>query len=157
MNAGLLVLTFLVAGSSASAGFTPQQLLKLMQNPPSIKPTQNGNANVNIGVSAQYWHWGDPLKHGVELTRLNGKLATCAQQSDLRRCQSAPQRQLLAIIADSIADAPVGLYLIESGVFTGNYMVEQRFDDGSRNMSIITKAYAITAARGSHLQQDEEG
>ena len=55
MNAGLLVLSFLVAGSSASAGFTPQQLLKLMQNPPSIKPTQNGNANVNSGVSAQYW------------------------------------------------------------------------------------------------------
>lgn len=160
MKAGLLIITFLVAGSSASAAFTPQQLLKLTQNPTSIKPTQSGNANVNSGVSAKYWQWGDPLKQGVELTRLNGNPAIwqlVLSTQVYTAAKIAPQRQLLATITDPIAPAPVDLYLIKGGVFTGNYMVEQRFDDGSRNLSIITRNYAITAARGSELQQGEEG
>jgi len=159
MKAGLLITTFIIAGNSASAIFTPQQLLQLTQNPTSIKPTQSGNANVNSGVSAKYWQWGDPLKQGVELNRLNGKpalwqLVLSSQVYAVARL--APQRQLLATITDPIAATPIDLYLIEGGVFTGDYLVEQRFDDGSRNLNIITKAYAITAVRGSELQQGEE-
>ena len=159
MKLKYLAVTLAALGGSAIAAFSPQQLLQLTRKPMSIKPVDTGSGNVNSGVVAVYWEWGDPLKQGAKLTRLNGNLA--AWQFDLSTrayalAKLAPQRQLLATITDPIGNIPADLYLIKSGVFKGQYAIQQRFSDGGRSLSIVSKAYATSAAQGSELQQGGE-
>lgn len=143
----------------AAAEFTPQQLLELTQKPTDFKPTDSGVGNVNSGVSAMYWKWGDPLEKGVKLTRLNDVVADWQLDLSSRAytvAQIASQSQLLATITDPVVSGPIDLYLIKDGVFKDQYLVQQRFNDGGLGLAVVTKAYATTAAQASELQQEGE-
>ncbi len=154
-SAVISVLAIALMGT-ASAAFTPQQLLQLIQKPTSIKATDAGLNHLDGGISAMYWAWGDPLQRGVKLTRLNNNPAAWLLELSSQAyliSKIAPQRQLLATINHPAGARAFDLYLIKSGVFRGQYLQQQRFSDGRLNLAVVTKTYAAMAMRANEVQR----